>query len=318
MNLANFCFLYIMLQLLLLKRLKIMFKGSIPALITPFKNGEVDFSALENLVEWHISEGSSAIVAVGTTGESPTLSHQEHKEVVEAIINFSGKRIPIIAGAGSNSTAESIELMEFSEKVGADAGLVVTPYYNKPNQKGLLNHYTRLHDNSNLPIIIYNIPGRSIIDMNPDTMGQLSKLPRIIGVKDATGDVSRVCDTRETCGTDFLQLSGEDATALGFNAHGGVGCISIIANIAPKLSALFQDAMLAGNYKGALEYQDKLLPLHRAAFAEPSPAPTKYALSLLSKCENEVRAPLCTISTETESQIKSAMHTAGLISASDE
>ena len=237
-----------------------MFKGSIPALITPFKNGEVDFSALENLVEWHISEGSSAIVAVGTTGESPTLSHQEHKEVVEAIINFSGKRIPIIAGAGSNSTAESIELMEFSEKVGADAALVVTPYYNKPNQKGLLNHYTRLHDNSNLPIIIYNIPGRSIIDMNPDTMGQLSKLPRIIGVKDATGDVSRVSDTRETCGTDFLQLSGEDATALGFNAHGGVGCISVIANIAPKLSALFQDAMLAGNYKSALEYQDKLLP----------------------------------------------------------
>ena len=295
-----------------------MFKGSIPALITPFKNGEVDFSALENLVEWHISEGSSAIVAVGTTGESPTLSHQEHKEVVKAIINFSGKRIPIIAGAGSNSTAESIELMEFSEKVGADAALVVTPYYNKPNQKGLLNHYTRLHDNSNLPIIIYNIPGRSIIDMNPDTMGQLSKLPRIIGVKDATGDVSRVSDTRETCGTNFLQLSGEDATALGFNAHGGVGCISVIANIAPKLSALFQDAMLAGNYKEAIEYQDKLLPLHRAAFAEPSPAPTKYALSLLSKCENEVRAPLCTISTETESQIKSAMHTAGLISASDE
>ena len=318
MNLANFCFLYIMLQLQLLKRLKIMFKGSIPALITPFKNGEVDFSALENLVEWHISEGSTAIVAVGTTGESPTLSHQEHKEVVEAIINFSGKRIPIIAGAGSNSTAESIELMEFSEKVGADAALVVTPYYNKPNQKGLLNHYTRLHDNSNLPIIIYNIPGRSIIDMNPDTMGQLSKLPRIIGVKDATGDVSRVSDTRETCGTDFLQLSGEDATALGFNAHGGVGCISVIANIAPKLSALFQDAMLAGNYKGALEYQDKLLPLHRAAFAEPSPAPTKYALSLLSKCENEVRAPLCTIATETESQIKSAMYTAGLISSSDE
>ena len=222
-----------------------MFKGSIPALITPFKNGEVDFSALENLVEWHISEGSSAIVAVGTTGESPTLSHQEHKEVVEAIINFSGKRIPIIAGAGSNSTAESIELMEFSEKVGADAALVVTPYYNKPNQKGLLNHYTTLHDNSNLPIIIYNIPGRSIIDMNPDTMGQLSKLPRIIGVKDATGDVSRVSDTRETCGTNFLQLSGEDATALGFNAHGGVGCISVIANIAPKLSALFQDSMLA-------------------------------------------------------------------------
>ena len=252
------------------------------------------------------------------TGESPTLSHQEHKDVVEAIIKCSGKRIPIIAGAGSNSTAESIELMEFSEKVGADAALVVTPYYNKPNQKGLLNHYTTLHDNSNLPIIIYNIPGRSIIDMDPDTMGQLSKLSRIIGVKDATGDVSRVSDTRNTCGKDFLQLSGEDATALGFNAHGGVGCISVIANIAPKLSALFQDAMLAGDYNRALGYQDKLLPLHRAAFAEPSPGPTKYAMSLLSKCENEVRAPLCTISTETENQMRSAMRTAGLITTSDE
>ena len=293
-----------------------MFKGSIPALITPFKNGEVDFSALEHLVEWHISEGSSAIVAVGTTGESPTLSHQEHKEVVEAIINFSGKRIPIIAGAGSNSTAESIELMEFSEKVGADAALVVTPYYNKPNQKGLLNHYTRLHDNSNLPIIIYNIPGRSIIDMNPDTMGQLSKLPRIIGVKDATGDVSRVSDTRETCGMDFLQLSGEDATALGFNAHGGVGCISVIANIAPKLCSDFQKLSKSENNDEIKEAEkiDKILqPLHHAMFVESNPSPVKYAAKLLNLCDDNVRLPLVKVTAETKDIVKKALHSAKLV-----
>ena len=290
-----------------------MFKGSIPALITPFKNGEVDFSALENLVEWHISEGSSAIVAVGTTGESPTLSHQEHKEVVEAIINFSGKRIPIIAGAGSNSTAESIELMEFSEKVGADAALVVTPYYNKPNQKGLLNHYTRLHDNSNLPIIIYNIPGRSIVDMDIFTLSTLSKLKNIIGIKDATGDVSRVSDTRKYCGENFIQLSGEDASALGFNAHGGVGCISVIANAAPKLSSEFQKAMLQGDYNKALILQDKLLPLHRATFLEPSPAPIKYALSKLGKCSNELRAPLVSVNDNTKKIMDNALRHAELI-----
>ena len=233
-----------------------MFKGSIPALITPFKNGEVDYASLEKLVEWQISEGSSGLVAVGTTGESPTLSHDEHKSVIKSIVSTANKRIPIIAGAGSNNTSESIELMEFAESVGADAALVVTPYYNKPNQSGLFRHYKILHDSSSLPIIIYNIPGRSIIDMTPGTMGELAKLPRIIGVKDATGDVSRVSDTRTTCGEDFVQLSGEDASALGFNAHGGIGCISVVANIAPKISMLFQESMLKGDYVKALTYQD--------------------------------------------------------------
>ena len=291
-----------------------MFKGSIPALITPFKNGEVDYASLEKLVEWQISEGSSGLVAVGTTGESPTLSHDEHKSVIKSIVSTANKRIPIIAGAGSNNTSESIELMEFAESVGADAALVVTPYYNKPNQSGLFRHYKILHDSSSLPIIIYNIPGRSIIDMTPGTMGELAKLPRIIGVKDATGDVSRVSDTRTTCGEDFVQLSGEDASALGFNSHGGVGCISVVANIAPKLSMLFQESMLKGDYVKALTYQDMLLPLHRAAFAEPNPAPTKYALSLLGKCENEVRSPLCEISPETQEKIRLALVHAGLIS----
>ena len=291
-----------------------MFKGSIPALITPFKNGEVDYNSLEKLVEWQISEGSSGLVAVGTTGESPTLSHDEHKSVIKSIVNTASKRIPIIAGAGSNNTSESIELMEFAESVGADAALVVTPYYNKPNQSGLYRHYKMLHDSSSLPIIIYNIPGRSIIDMTPETMGELAELPRIIGVKDATGDVSRVSDTRTTCGDDFVQLSGEDASALGFNAHGGVGCISVVANIAPKISMLFQESMLKGDYVKALTYQDMLLPLHRAAFAEPNPAPTKYALSLLGRCNNEVRSPLCEISPETQEKIRLALVHAGLIS----
>tara|TARA_X000001036_G_scaffold20216_1_gene16940 strand:+ start:755 stop:1630 length:876 start_codon:yes stop_codon:yes gene_type:complete len=291
-----------------------MFKGSIPALITPFKNGKVDYDSLEKLVEWQISEGSSGLVAVGTTGESPTLSHDEHKSVIKSIVNTANKRIPIIAGAGSNNTSESIELIEFAQSVGADAALVVTPYYNKPNQSGLYRHYKMLHDSSALPIIIYNIPGRSIIDMTPETMGELAKLPRIIGVKDATGDVSRVSDTRTTCGKDFIQLSGEDASALGFNAHGGVGCISVVANIAPKLSMLFQESMLKGDYIKALTYQDSLLPLHRAAFAEPNPAPTKYALSLLGRCANEVRSPLCEISPETEEKIRLALIHAGLIS----
>ena len=291
-----------------------MFKGSIPALITPFKNGEVDYASLEKLVEWQISEGSSGLVAVGTTGESPTLSHDEHKSVIKSIVNTASKRIPIIAGAGSNNTSESIELMEFAESVGADAALVVTPYYNKPNQSGLYRHYKMLHDSSSLPIIIYNIPGRSIIDMTPETMGDLAELPRIIGVKDATGDVSRVSDTRTTCGDDFVQLSGEDASALGFNAHGGIGCISVVANIAPKISMLFQESMLKGDYVKALTYQDMLLPLHRAAFAEPNPAPTKYALSLLGRCDNEVRSPLCEISPETQEKIRLALVHAGLIS----
>ncbi len=289
-----------------------MFYGSIPALITPFKNGKIDTKALENLVEWHIVEGSSGIVAVGTTGESPTLSHDEHKKVIEIVVKTSSRRIPVIAGAGSNNTAESIELLKFASKVGADGSLIVTPYYNKPNQRGLYNHFAKLNESSDLPIIIYNIPGRSVIDMNVETMARLSKLKNIIGVKDATGDVGRVSDTRALCGSDFIQLCGNDDIALGFNAHGGQGCVSVIANIAPRLSAEFQSAMSSKNYAKALKLQDKLLPLHRAAFIEPNPCPTKFALEVLGKCSGELRLPLLEISEESKTTMINALNHAGL------
>lgn len=290
-----------------------MFKGSIPALITPFRNGLVDEPALVDLVNWHVEEGSHGLVAVGTTGETPTLTHDEHEYVIEVVVRTAAGRIPVIAGAGSNNTEESVRLMQFAKRVGADAALVVTPYYNKPNQRGLLHHYRALHDAVELPILIYNIPGRSVIDMTPATMGELARLPRIVGVKDATGDVSRVSDTRMACGADFLQLSGEDASALGFNAHGGRGCISVVANIAPRLSAEFQEAMLAGDYARALDYQDRLMPLHRAAFAEPNPCPTKYALSLLGRCSEEVRSPLVPLEEATKARMRDAMRHAGLL-----
>ena len=290
-----------------------MIKGSIPALITPFRNGAIDHKAMHELVEWHINQGSNGLVAVGTTGESPTLSHEEHKEVIKFVVDQTKGRIPVVAGAGSNNTNESIELMKFAKEVGADAALVVAPYYNKPNQKGLLLHFQTLNDACDLPIIVYNIPGRSIVDIEVNTMTKLSKLKNIIGVKDATGDVSRASDTRKNCGPNFLQLSGEDASALGFNAHGGVGCISVIANVAPKLSSIFQKAMLNGDYKKALELQDKLLPLHRATFLEPSPAPIKYALSKLNMCSNELRAPLVPVSKECERDIDAALSHAEII-----
>ena len=291
-----------------------MIRGSIPALVTPFLNGEIDHQALEDLVEWQIQEGSHGLVGVGTTGESPTLSHEEHEEVIETIVKKTRGRVPVIAGAGSNNTKESINLMKFAKKVGADAALVVAPYYNKPNQEGLLLHFKMLNDCCDLPIIVYNIPGRSVIDIEVSTMAKLSKLKNIIGVKDATGDVTRVSDTRQNCGNEFIQVSGEDASALGFNAHGGIGCISVIANVAPRLSADFQNAMLKGDYNKALSLQDKLLPLHRATFLEPSPCPIKYALSKLNKCENEVRAPLVPISQETRSIMDKALAYANLIS----
>jgi len=290
-----------------------MFRGSIPALVTPFRNGAVDDKALAELVEWHVAEGSHGLVAVGTTGETPTLSHAEHERCVEIVVETAAGRIPVIAGAGSNSTEESVSLMRHAKAVGADAALVVTPYYNKPNQRGLLHHFRKLHDAVELPIIIYNIPGRSVIDMAPATMGELSRLPRIVGVKDATGDVSRVSDQRMACGADFIQISGEDASALGFNAHGGTGCISVVANIAPRLCADLQEATLAGDYARALACQDRLMPLHRAAFAEPNPCPTKYALSLLGKCSEEVRSPLVPVEEPTREKVQAAMRHAGLI-----
>ena len=291
-----------------------MIRGSIPALVTPFLNGEIDRQALEDLVEWQIQEGSHGLVGVGTTGESPTLSHEEHQEVIETIVKKTRGRVPVIAGAGSNNTKESINLMKFAKKVGADAALVVAPYYNKPNQEGLLLHFKMLNDCCDLPIIVYNIPGRSVIDVEVSTMAKLSKLKNIIGVKDATGDVTRVSDTRQSCGNEFIQVSGEDASALGFNAHGGTGCISVIANVAPRLSADFQNAMLKSDYNKALHLQDKLLPLHRATFLEPSPCPIKYALSKLKKCENEVRATLVPISQGTRSIMDKALKYANLIS----
>lgn len=290
-----------------------MFSGSLPALVTPFNSKKVDWSTLEALVKWHIAEGSSGIVAVGTTGESPTLSHQEHEEVFKAVIEYTGGRIPVIAGAGSNSTEEALGLVQAAEETGADAVLVVTPYYNKPTQTGLYEHYRLLHDNSNIPIIIYNIPGRSVIDMNPSTMGQLAKLPRIIGVKDATGDIVRVSQQRETCGKDFLQLSGEDASALGFNAHGGRGCISVTANVAPGLCSEFQQATLQGDYQKALQIQDRLLPLHSAIFIEPGLVGAKFGLSVLGKCTEEVRLPLTPLAESTKQKIIEAMKSAGII-----
>lgn len=290
-----------------------MFKGSLPALVTPFSNGAVDFDALKKLVDWHVEQGSHGLVPVGTTGESPTLSHEEHGQVIEAVVAAAAGRVPVIAGAGSNNTAEAIGLIQHAEEAGADAALIVTPYYNKPTQRGLIAHFTTLHDCCTLPIIIYNIPGRSVVDMLPETMGELAKLPRIIGVKDATGKIERVSQQRASCGADFIQLSGEDATALGFNAHGGVGCISVTANVAPKLCAEFQEATLRGDYATALDYQDRLMPLHEAIFIEPGLAGAKYGLSRLGLCSEEVRSPLTTLLDSTKARIDAAMRHAGII-----
>ncbi|KPF55970.1 4-hydroxy-tetrahydrodipicolinate synthase [Rhizobium sp. AAP116] len=293
-----------------------MYQGSIPALVTPFtEEGAVDEQAFAAHVEWQISEGSSGLVPVGTTGESPTLSHAEHKRVVELCVEVANKRVPVIAGAGSNNTLEAIELAQHAEAVGADALLVVTPYYNKPTQKGLIAHYKAIAEAVALPIIIYNIPGRSVIDMSPETMGALAKAHKnIVGVKDATGKIERVSDQRITCGPDFVQLSGEDATALGFNAHGGTGCISVTANVAPRLCAEFQAATLAGDYTKALAYQDRLMPLHKAIFLEPGLCGAKYALNRTRGMNRTVRLPLlATLEASTEAAIDAALKHAGLV-----
>ncbi len=290
-----------------------MLKGSMPALVTPFKDGAVDIDTLKSLVDWHIEQGSHGLVPVGTTGESPTLTHEEHEMVVSEVVKAAAGRVPVIAGAGSNNTAESLRFMAHAKEVGATAALVVTPYYNKPTQAGLIAHFKTLHDACELPIVIYNIPGRSVVDMSPQTMGELAKLPRIIGVKDATGDLARVCEQRITCGADFLQISGEDATAHGFNAQGGIGCISVTANAAPKLCAELQNACLAGDYATALNLQDKLMPLHQAIFTEPGLVGAKYAMSQLGLCSDEVRLPLTPLSDSTKSLIRNALRHAGLL-----
>lgn len=289
-----------------------MFRGSMPALVTPFKDGSVDVETLRKLVDWHIDQGSHGLVPVGTTGESPTLSHAEHELVVEEVVKAAAGRVPVIAGAGSNNTTESLRFMEHAKSVGANAALVVTPYYNKPTQDGLKAHFRALHDGVDLPIVIYNIPGRSVIDMTPETMGELAQLPRIVGVKDATGDLARVCQQRITCGADFVQISGEDATAHGFNAQGGTGCISVTANVAPKLCAQMQEACLEGDYSSALKLQDVLMPLHQAIFMEPGLCGAKYAMSQLGLCSDEVRLPLLPVSEGTKAKIDAALVHAGL------
>jgi 4-hydroxy-tetrahydrodipicolinate synthase len=292
---------------------KVMFKGSIVALITPFRNGAVDAKGFQDFVDWQIKEGTEAVVPCGTTGESPTLTHEEHHKVVELCIEVAKGRIPVIAGTGSNSTAEAIALTKHAKKAGADAALVVTPYYNKPTQEGLFQHYKAIHDAVELPIIIYNIPVRSVIDMTVETMARLAKLPRIVGVKDATSDLVRPMKTRAACGPDFCQLSGEDATALPFLAAGGVGCISVTANVAPRLCAEMQGAWRKGDLTKAGELQDRLLPLHSALFTETSPGPVKYAGSLIGKCTPDLRLPLCEIAEATKEKVKSAMTGAGLL-----
>ncbi|MDG1294670.1 MAG: 4-hydroxy-tetrahydrodipicolinate synthase [Planktomarina sp.] len=289
-----------------------MITGSLPALVTPFANGKVDVDALKKLVDWHIDQGSHGLVPVGTTGESPTLTHEEHDMVVEVVVAQTAGRVPVIAGAGSNNTAESVRLVKAAKEAGATAALVVTPYYNKPTQAGLKAHFLAAAD-CGMDIIIYNIPGRSAVDMSVEAMGDLAAHKHIIGVKDATGDLSRVPKQRLTCGGDFVQLSGEDATALGFNAHGGIGCISVTANMAPALCAQMQEATLAGDYATALKITDKLMPLHLATFQEPGLVSAKYGLSKLGLCTQEVRSPLVGLSDDAKTAMDAALRYAGLI-----
>jgi 4-hydroxy-tetrahydrodipicolinate synthase len=278
------------------------------------QNGSLDEQAFRDFVDWQIGEGSHGLVPVGTTGESPTLSHEEHRRVVEICIETAKKRVPVIAGAGSNNTREAIDLAKHAEKAGANAVLVVTPYYNKPSQRGLYAHFRAIADAISIPLIIYNIPPRSVIDMSVETMASLHRdCDNIVGVKDATANLARVSLQRQAMGPDFVQLSGEDPTALGFMAHGGHGCISVTANVAPKLCAEFQEACMAGDYRTALVYQDRLMPLHRALFLEPNPAPTKYALSRLGKMREDVRSPMVMLAPDTKVEVDSAMRHAGLL-----
>jgi 4-hydroxy-tetrahydrodipicolinate synthase len=292
---------------------KTRFRGSFTALITPFKNGSLDEKAFRDLVDWQIVEGTNGMVPVGTTGESPTLSHDEHMHVVEWCVEQAKGRVPVIAGAGSNSTKEAVSLAQHAEEAGADAVLVVSPYYNKPTQEGLYQHFKAINDAIGIPIIMYNIPSRSVIDISVDTMKRLYELKNVAGVKDATANMTRVSQQRSALGPDFNQLSGEDITALGFMVHGGHGCISVTSNVAPRLCAQFQSACLRGDYATALTLQDKLAPLHLNLFVETSPAPIKYAMSLLGKCDNVVRLPMVPASEKAQSAVREAMVHAGLM-----
>ncbi|MSP42965.1 MAG: 4-hydroxy-tetrahydrodipicolinate synthase [Alphaproteobacteria bacterium] len=289
------------------------FFGSIPALITPFHNGKVDEKAFQALVEWQIAQGSHGLVPCGTTGESPTLDHDEHKRVVELCIEAAAGRVPVIAGTGSNSTVEAIALTVHARQAGADGALVVVPYYNKPTQEGMYQHYKALNDAASIPIIIYNIPGRTGVNMTVETMARLAKLPNIAGVKDAANDITRTSLQRMAIGPDFIQLSGDDGNALGQAAHGGHGCISVTANVAPAEVAAFQNALLAGDFKTALQWQDRLMPLHDALFVETSPGPVKYAASLRGLCSPELRLPMAPVSAATQKTVSAAMDGLGLL-----
>jgi 4-hydroxy-tetrahydrodipicolinate synthase len=288
-------------------------RGSIPALITPMKGGAIDEAAFRKFVAWQIAEGSHGLVPMGTTGESATVSHEEHMRVVELCVQEANGRVPVIAGAGSNSTSEAIALTRFAKDVGADAVLSVEPYYNKPSQEGIYRHFAAIAEAADIPILVYNIPGRCVIEMSVETMARLSRIANIIGVKDATANLMRPSRERLACAKGWRLISGEDGTALGYMAHGGHGCISVTANVAPKLCAQFQEACMAGDYAKALALQDKLMPLHDAMFVEPSPAPAKYGASLLGWCENETRLPIVPASETAQARVREAMAHAGLI-----
>ncbi|MEO3474138.1 4-hydroxy-tetrahydrodipicolinate synthase [Roseomonas sp. CAU 1739] len=291
-----------------------MFRGSMVALITPMRaDGSVDDKAFQELVEWQIAEGTEGLIPVGTTGESPTLSHGEHKRVVEMCIAAARGRVPVIAGAGSNSTAEAIDFAQHAKKAGADATLVVTPYYNKPTQEGMFLHFSAIADAADIPMFIYNIPGRSVVDMSVETMGRLAKHKNIVGVKDATANLTRPLHTKRACGEDFIQLSGEDHTALAFNASGGVGCISVTANVAPRLCAEMHKAWRDGKLDEAMAIQDRLVPLHDALFCETSPGPVKYAASLLAKSTDHCRLPLAPVGEASKARVREAMVSVGLL-----
>jgi 4-hydroxy-tetrahydrodipicolinate synthase len=290
-----------------------MVKGSIVALITPFRDGALDERSFQDFVEWQIDQGTQGLVPCGTTGESPTLSHHEHKRVVELCIEVAKGRVPVIAGTGSNSTEVAIELTRHAKEAGADAALVVNPYYNRPTQEGLYQHFKALHDAVDLPLIIYNIPSRTAVDMSVATMARLAKLPNVVGVKDATADLARPLRTREAIGEKFCMLTGEDATAVAFLAQGGDGCISVTGNVAPRACADMHEAWQKGDVKRSMKINQRLLPLHDALFAETSPSPVKYAASLLGKCTSEVRLPLVVPMPETQEKVRQAMRQAGIL-----
>ncbi|WP_409433870.1 4-hydroxy-tetrahydrodipicolinate synthase [Litorimonas sp. RW-G-Af-16] len=289
-----------------------MVKGAITALVTPFKNGGVDEKAFQDHVEWQIANGIHGVVPCGTTGSSPTLSDAEHKRVIALCVEAAAGRVPVVAGAGSNETSVSIRYAQHAKDMGADVAMVVTPYYNKPNQEGIFQHFKAIADAVDIPIIVYNVPSRSVVDITNDTMGRLSKLPTVIGCKDATGDISRVVGIRDRCGEDFIQLSGDDPTSLGHSAHGGHGAISVGSNIAPAQYAAFHNAMMAGDYAAAREWNSKLDRLHKDVFLDPSPGPTKYGLSALGRMQPDVRLPITLPSKDTEEAVKSAMRRAGI------